>query len=1032
MPDQSVENASRPSLLDVSEWPLRRKLALALAIPMLVAAVFGGLRFADESASAANYSQSASQVTILEPAIDFLNAAEDTAVTTRDTTLSPEKRDAAIQQVDDAGAALEDARADADLTEEQSDQLDSVLELAQQLRSGDAYVSIASTITAVRQLHRGTVQLITTLINAQAEPEPKLQLISQALDGRLSLTIQQIQVASVNTSEGFNNDVPFELISEIGVEAAAIDRLASSLGQTQPEVLTLRQQNAQRLGAIQGTDRSFDAEPSKDAYAALTGDLLDDVAANLDAAASKANRLALLNGALTLLALIAAIALALLVSRMLLGPIQRVREDALKVANETLPAEVARIRAGEEPSEFEPIGVSTHEEMGQLARAVDGLHQEAVRLAAGEAELRSQIGAMFVTLSRRNNSLINQQLHLIERLESDEEDPKRLESLFKLDHLASRMRRTAESLMILSDAPLRGSEQDTLTVADTLQAATAGVTDYQRVRLGTAPEENVSGRSVGEIVHLLTELIDNALAYSPPTSIVQVDAKGGPRGVTISIHDAGLGMPDDTLAALNADLKSGGEITPDTARRMGLLVSSRIARRHDVDVALARNEDQGITATVKLPSLVLGYEGLEPEPETVLTLAPAVEEEPVAEELDVLGLPVHATDVEQEELLADETVVVDSPAEEPALEESALEERVTVPDLAESEALAGTDALGLPTLPARRDRTDGEHPGTMTMPTLPSLFHRRGDSAKSDDAPAGGRRSRLDAEAGSAEEYAGGRRRRDDEEPAAEDAAEAAETAADVDAPVSLEKPQAEIEGTEEPGTDVVEEPEAEAPEEPEADAVQEPEAAAETDVVEEPEAEAVAEPEAVEAEAEADEPAVEVDPWAPPTKEWAVPAAGAAAAAKASTNGSAKKRRSLFQRVSTEAATEAPPEIDLTRIEAVINAASGGYAERAKPEVQHEGGASRSSWLSAEGTENAWGKADVLEGWEGNAPDPASETTDSGLPVRRPGARVVAGGGAERAPAVRDPEAIRARLTAHRAGVRAARSAATDDTPTP
>lgn len=89
MPDQSVENASRPSLLDVSEWPLRRKLALALAIPMLVAAVFGGLRFADESASAANYSQSASQVTILEPAIDFLNAAEDTAVTTRDTTLSP-------------------------------------------------------------------------------------------------------------------------------------------------------------------------------------------------------------------------------------------------------------------------------------------------------------------------------------------------------------------------------------------------------------------------------------------------------------------------------------------------------------------------------------------------------------------------------------------------------------------------------------------------------------------------------------------------------------------------------------------------------------------------------------------------------------------------------------------------------------------------------------------------------------------------------------------------------------------------------
>src|SRR5690606_37359799 len=179
----------------------------------------------------------------------------------------------------------------------------------------------------------------------------------------------------------------------------------------------------------------------------------------------------------------AAILLAMVVSRLLLRPIRRVREGALAKANAELPEAVAKIRAGQDPGPIQPVDVHTHEEIGQVARAVDDLHRQAVVLASAEAQLRSQVSDMFVTLSRRSNSLINQQLDLIEQLERDEEDAKRLESLFRLDHLAARMRRTAESLLVLADAPpTRATSTDALTVADALQAATAAVQDYQRVR----------------------------------------------------------------------------------------------------------------------------------------------------------------------------------------------------------------------------------------------------------------------------------------------------------------------------------------------------------------------------------------------------------------------------------------------------------------------------------------------------------------------------------------------------------------------
>ena len=442
------------------------------------------------------------------------------------------------------------------------------------------------------------------------------------MSGRLSLALQQGLIATTLSQSSSQ-----ELFSEIGVEAAAIDRLAGSVEGADDQTALLRQQNTRHAGQIRD-DAATDLD-GRDAYAPydeITETLVTGVTETLDDAAGAAQRNALVGAVLTLLALAAAIALAFFIARSLLGPIGKVRDGALAVARHRLPDAVARIRAGQEPEPIKTIDVHTNEEIGQVARAVDDLHRQAIHLASGEAQLRQTVNAMFVTLSRRSTSLVNQQLAQIERLEHDEEDPKRLESLFRLDHLASRMRRTADSLLILADAPNRAAGQFSLTVGEALQAATSGVQDYQRVQILSNLNTRVGDEAAADVVHLLTELVDNALSFSPPSEPVRLAAKQGPEGVTITITDSGLGVPPAELEQLNGDLQHGAEATPDTARRMGLFVVSRLAERHDIIAHLARNPGGGMTASVLLPPSVLpdvSQSGAPVAPAATTTSAPS-------------------------------------------------------------------------------------------------------------------------------------------------------------------------------------------------------------------------------------------------------------------------------------------------------------------------------------------------------------------------------------------------------------------------
>ena len=335
----------------------------------------------------------------------------------------------------------------------------------------------------------------------------------------------------------------------------------------------------------------------------------------VDDQAAAARTEAIRDSAIVLGAIVLALLLVTLVARSLVRPLRTLRDSALRVAHDDLAREIDRVRAGKEPGPVEPIPVHTTEEVGQVAHAVDELHEQAVFLAGEQSRLQLQVGDMFETLSRRSRTLVDQQLSLIDRLERNEEDPERLESLFRLDHLAARMRRNGANLLVLAGAKVPREQADPVPVAALINAAASEVEDYTRVVTATVPDSEIVGSVAGDLVHLLAELLDNALRYSPPISQVRVSAvHTGNGGLVIEVSDIGLGMTESDLRVANTRLQSGGEVTPYTARHMGLFVVGRLAQQHGLVVRLrstiAGEPNSGTTAGVYVPSELLQRAGM--------------------------------------------------------------------------------------------------------------------------------------------------------------------------------------------------------------------------------------------------------------------------------------------------------------------------------------------------------------------------------------------------------------------------------------
>ncbi|WP_249126034.1 nitrate- and nitrite sensing domain-containing protein [Streptomyces sp. A2-16] len=364
-----------------------------------------------------------------------------------------------------------------------------------------------------------------------------------------------------------------------------------------------------------------------DAYRSVEVYLTDTALSKAHTIADDARNDAIINATLVLAAILAAFLLANWVARTMSTSMRRLSASAHEIAAQRLPArltQLTRAVPGRVDDDVVPIPITTTDEIGEVARAFDHVHREAVRLAAEQALLRANINTIFSNLARRSQSLVERQLHMITDLEGSEADPDQLENLFQLDHLATRVRRNGENLLVLSgEAPVQQWDQP-LPLVDVLRAAVSEVEQYERIQLSGLPETEIDGRAVNDLVHLLAELLENATTFSSPHAPVHVTATRLPDGrIMLEIHDQGIGLPADEMAAINRNLADPPTVDLAISQRMGLFVVGRLADRHGIRVQLRpADAGRGTTSLVMLPDTITHRTAAtEPDPDTMAMVA---------------------------------------------------------------------------------------------------------------------------------------------------------------------------------------------------------------------------------------------------------------------------------------------------------------------------------------------------------------------------------------------------------------------------
>jgi signal transduction histidine kinase len=327
---------------------------------------------------------------------------------------------------------------------------------------------------------------------------------------------------------------------------------------------------------------------------------------NVRHAAQAANRIVLklvLAGVVGLLAVALSVLLSVRTGRSVARRLDGLRVAAMELAGERLPSVVSRLRRGvvvDVAAEAPPLRLGS-DEIGQVGEAFNSVQRTAVASAVEEASVRQGMNEVFLNIARRSQTLLHRQLSLLDGMERRAAEPDDLADLFRVDHLATRMRRHAEDLVILAGAAPGRGWRNPVPVIDVVRGAVSEVEDYARVQVLQIGEGAIVGRAVGDVIHLLAELIENATAYSPPHTRVQVTGQSVPNGFVVEVEDRGLGMTAEAIADANRRLSDPPEFDPANSARLGLFVVAQLSARHGVRVVLRPSPYGGVTAVTLLP-----------------------------------------------------------------------------------------------------------------------------------------------------------------------------------------------------------------------------------------------------------------------------------------------------------------------------------------------------------------------------------------------------------------------------------------------
>ena len=673
--------ASKPSRHGLKNWRVRSRLLLLISIPTLTAIAFGGIRVSSSVQTALAYNRvqqlanlNSDLTTLVQRLQDerdqtayFIALGRGARQAARLRVLYTQRNDteAAAAKVtgllgqtggslspqgqQQAAAALADlqnlpnlrleaaqSQVTAPIIQKYSRIVTDLLVLAQNTGQGVSDVTLAETVRVlglVSRMKEDASQqraiLTAALVKHELDPGARTALLTAQSD-------QQANLAS------------FSLAATNAQRQLFQDSMSNS------SVALANQEEEQALSM--GQSLRGDATRPDGFYGAMTNEintqlgsverkLVNDIINRTTQLRNEAVISALVVAVVVLLLLGLALLFTVVVARSMVRPLRRLRAGALEVAGVRLPETVRRMSESEgaaAPLEVEPIDVDSSDEIGEVARAFDQVHREALRLASNEAALRGNVNAMFVNLSRRSQSLVERQIRLIDDLEQGEQDAERLANLFQMDHLATRMRRNSENLLVLAGHEVSRRWTQSVALVDVLRAAVSEIEQYERVTLNVQPGISVRGQAVNDVVHLIAELAENASSFSAADTPVKVSGhllNSG--GVLLDITDQGVGMGAEEMAHANWRLDNPPVVDVAVSRRMGLFVVARLAARHGIRVRLrpASAGGGGLTALVWLPDEVISHDSATAAPPGMRRFDAAAAAPPPASTASAAGAP---------------------------------------------------------------------------------------------------------------------------------------------------------------------------------------------------------------------------------------------------------------------------------------------------------------------------------------------------------------------------------------------------------